>query len=259
VTLGGQETKIRPYPISIEWPPKALASQPPVELCRAKVFEKFGLPAHAKLAVGIERFDYTKGILDRLRAIDLLLSAHPEWKEKLVFAQIAAPTRTKLNSYSMLQDEVIALVEEINTRHGCGQYKPIRLLIRHHEPAEVFELFRAADLCIVSSLHDGMNLVAKEFIASRDDEIGVLILSSFTGASRELSEALIVNPFDAREMSNALNTALCMPGEEQRERMRLMRQQVREQNVYRWAGRMLVDAARIRQGRRILDLARRGS
>jgi trehalose 6-phosphate synthase len=259
VTLGGQETKIRPYPISIEWPPKALASQPSVEVCRTKVFERFSLPAYAKLAVGIERFDYTKGILDRLRAIDLLLSAHPEWREKLAFVQIAAPTRTKLNSYSMLQDEVIALVDEINVRHGSERYKPIRLLIRHHEPAEVFELFRAADLCIVSSLHDGMNLVAKEFIASRDDEMGVLILSSFTGASRELSEALIVNPFDAREMSNALNTALCMPGEEQRERMRLMRQQVREQNVYRWAGRMLVDAARIRQGRRILELAHRGS
>ncbi len=258
VTLGGQETKIRPYPISIEWPPKALESQAPVDVCRAEVFERFGLPAFAKLAVGIERFDYTKGILDRLRAIDLLLSAHPEWKGKLAFVQIAAPTRTKLNSYSMLQDEVIALVDEINARHGNEHYKPICLVIRHHEPAEVFELFRAADLCVVSSLHDGMNLVAKEFIASRDDESGVLVLSSFTGASRELSEALIVNPFDAREMSNALNTALCMPAEEQRERMRLMRQQVREQNVYRWAGRMLVDAARIRQGRRILDLARRG-
>lgn len=259
VMLSGQETKIRPYPISIEWPPKALESQAPVEACRAKVFERFGLPPDAKLAVGIERFDYTKGILDRLRAIDLLLSAHPEWKRKLTFVQVAAPTRTKLNSYSTLQEEVIAQVAEINTRHGSEQYKPICLLVRHHEPAAVFELFRAADLCIVSSLHDGMNLVAKEFIASRDDELGVLVLSSFTGASRELSEALIVNPFDAREMSNALNTALCMPGEEQRERMRLMRQQVREQNVYRWAGRMLVDAARIRQGHRILDLARRGA
>lgn len=257
VTLGGQETKIRPYPISIEWPPRALLNQPPVELCRANVFERFALPPDAKLAVGIERFDYTKGILDRLHAIDLLLSAHPEWKGKLAFVQIAAPTRTKLNSYSRLQDEVIALVDQINARHGEEHYLPIRLVIRHHEPAQVFELFRASDLCIVSSLHDGMNLVAKEFIASRDDELGVLVLSSFAGASRELSEALIVNPFDAREMSNALSTALCMSPDEQRERMRLMRQQVREQNVYRWAGRMLIDAARIRQSHRIRELANR--
>jgi trehalose 6-phosphate synthase len=119
----------------------------------------------------------------------------------------------------------------------------------------VFELFRAADLCLVSSLHDGMNLVAKEFVASRDDEEGVLILSTFAGASRELTEALIVNPYDAHSMAESLQTALLMPQQEQRERMRLMRQQVKEQNVYRWAGRMLVDAARIRQRQRILDLA----
>ena len=147
------------------------------------------------------------------------------------------------------------MAEEINDRHGGDGYRPIRLLIRHHEPTEVFELFRAADLCIVSSLHDGMNLVAKEFVAARDDDHGVLVLSSFTGASREMSEALIVNPYDGREMAEAFDEALRMPVQEQRERMRLMRQQVREQNVYRWAGRMLIDAARIRQRRRILELA----
>ena len=121
----------------------------------------------------------------------------------------------------------------------------------------MFELFRAADVCIVSSLHDGMNLVAKEFVASRDDEKGVLVLSSFTGASRELSEALIVNPYDTQGNAPALDTALRMPANEQQERMRLMRQQVREQNVYRWAGRMLIDAAAIRQRRRISTSAKR--
>jgi trehalose 6-phosphate synthase len=151
------------------------------------------------------------------------------------------------------------LAEDINRRHGDGVYQPIRLVIRHHEPSEVFELFRAADLCIVSSLHDGMNLVAKEFVAARDDDRGVLILSSFTGASRELSEALIVNPFDVGEMAQALDVALRMPGQEQRERMRLMRQQVREQNVYRWAARMMIDAARLRQGQRIRALAGKAS
>lgn len=257
VTLGGHESKIRPYPISIEWPPKAMRDQPPIEQCRARVRERLGLPSDAKLAVGIERFDYTKGILDRMNSIDLLLAANPHWKGRFTFVQVAAPSRSKLAAYSALQAEAVALANDINAQHGEGSYQPIRLLIRHHEPNEVFELFRAADVCVVSSLHDGMNLVAKEFVAARDDELGVLVLSSFTGASREMSEALIVNPYDGREMAQALDAALVMPEQEQRERMRLMRQQVREQNVYRWAGRMLVDAARIRQRQRILDLVGR--
>ena len=168
---------------------------------------------------------------------------------------MAAPTRSKLASYSTLQSEAVALAEDINSRHGDASWQPIVLLIRHHEAAEVFKLFRAADVCIVSSLHDGMNLVAKEFVAARDDEKGVLVLSSFTGASRELSEALIVNPYNTHEMSSALDIALRMPDNEQQERMRLMRQQVREWNVYRWAGRMLIDAAASRQRRRILDIS----
>lgn len=257
VTLAGQETMIRPYPISIEWPPKAMESQPPIETCRAQVRNRLGLTSETKLAVGIERFDYTKGILDRMRAIDTLLTTHPEWIGRFIFVQVAAPTRSKLLTYSTLQNDALALAQEINLRHGSETYEPIKLLIRHHEQVEVFELFRAADLCIVSSLHDGMNLVAKEFVASRDDDQGVLILSSFAGASREMSEALIVNPYDGQEMATALEQALCMPVEEQRERMRLMRQQVREQNVYRWAGRMLVDAARVRQKDRVLELSNR--
>lgn len=255
VTLNGEETLIRPYPISIEWPPKAMQTQEPVADCRRTVRERLGLAPDAKLAVGIERFDYTKGILDRMRAIDTLLTEYPHWREQFSFVQVAAPTRSKLASYSTLQQEAMELADEINHRHKVGDRLPIQLIVRHHEPEEVFELFRAADLCIVSSLHDGMNLVAKEFVASRDDEQGVLILSSFTGASREMSEALIVNPYDGGEMAHALDAALRMPAPEQRERMRLMRQQVREQNVYRWAGRMLVDAARLRQRRRILEIA----
>lgn len=255
VTLGGLDTKIRPYPISIAWPPKALAGQPSVFVCRAQVRARLGLPNEARLAVGIERFDYTKGILDRMRSIDCLLQTRPEWKGTLTFVQVAAPTRSKLATYNTLQTEAIRLAEEINLRHGDSQYQPIKLIIRHHEPHEVFELFRAADLCIVSSLHDGMNLVAKEFVAARDDDAGVLILSSFTGAARELSEALIVNPFDTGEMAQALDVALRMPQAQQRERMHLMRQQVREQNVYRWAARMMIDAARLRQGERIRDMA----
>lgn len=256
VTLDRHETMIRPYPISIEWPPKALVGQASIEVCRSVVRERFGLRADAKLGVGVERFDYTKGILERMRAIDLALSAYPDWSERFTFVQIAAPTRGKLSAYRALQDEAQALARDINERHGVGDYQPIRLIIRHHDAAQIFELFRAADVCIVSSLHDGMNLVAKEFVASRDDDEGVLILSSFAGASRELPEALIVNPYHIRKIATALDRALRMPRKEQRERMHVMRQQVREQNVYRWAGRLLIDAARVRQRRRIRELTR---
>jgi len=255
VTLNGHETWVRPYPISIAWPPKALENQPSVEKCRRRVREELGLAPDALLAVGIERFDYTKGIVDRMRAIDLLLDHHPEWRGRFSFVQVAAPTRSKLASYAALQQEAVATAEAINQRHGQPGYKPIHLIIRHHEPSEVFRLFRAAELCVVSSLHDGMNLVAKEFVAARDDEQGVLVLSSFTGASRELSEALLVNPYDGLQMAQAVDEALTMPASQQRERMRVMRRQVREQNVYRWAGRMLVDAAKIRQRERIIEMA----
>lgn len=253
VTFHGHETLVRPYPISIEWPPAALASQAPVNECREAVMQRFSLPADARIAVGIERFDYTKGILDRLRAVDDLMNRHPEWKGKLVFIQAAAPTRSKLDSYGSLQDEAARLVHEINARHGSEGFEPIRLVVRHHDPDEVYELFRAADVCVVSSLHDGMNLVAKEFVAARDDEQGVLILSSFAGASRELSEALIVNPYDTRGMSEALDRALRMSRPEQHDRMRLMRELVRQRNVYRWAAQMLLDAARLRRRERFVE------
>jgi len=255
VTAHGHETMVRAYPISIEWPPKALVGQPPIDACRRQVRNAHGIATDVKLAVGIERFDYTKGILDRMRAVDGLLTRDPSWNRRLVFLQVAAPTRSKLTSYSELQSDALALAEDINARHGDGSWQPVRLLIQHHETADVFKLFRAADVCIVSSLHDGMNLVAKEFVAARDDESGVLVLSSFTGASRELSQALIVNPYYTQEMSSAIDIALRMPLHEQQERMRLMRQQVRERNVYRWAGRMLIDAAASRQRRRIIDIS----
>ena len=247
VTFGGHETLIRPYPISIEWPPAALADQASVPECREAVKQRFSLPADARIAVGIERFDYTKGILDRIRAVDDLLNRRPEWKGKLVFIQAAAPTRSKLVAYSALQSDAERLAKEINTRHGKDDFQPIRLVVRHHDPGEVYELFRAADMCIVSSLHDGMNLVAKEFVAARDDEQGVLILSSFAGASQELNEALIVNPYDTHGMAEALDQALRMPAAEQADRIRLMRDQVRQRNVYRWAAQMLLDAARLRR------------
>jgi trehalose-6-phosphate synthase len=254
ITFGGLETLVRPYPISIEWPPAAMTGQKPVADCRAAVRQRLGLADHMRLGVGIERFDYTKGIIDRLRAVDAFLSSRPEWKNKFTFVQVAAPSRSKLATYSALQNDTAELVREINARHGSASYQPISLIVRHYEPHEIFELFRAADLCVVSSLHDGMNLVAKEFVAARDDEQGVLLLSTFAGASRELSEALIVNPFDVRSMVDAIEQALLMPETEQRERMKFMRDIVRLRNVYRWAGQMLLDAADLRKRKRIIRM-----
>ena len=209
--------------------------------------ERFGLRPDARIAVGIERFDYTKGIVDRMHAVETLLEKRPEWRGKFVFLQAAAPTRSKLESYSSLQTDAVRTAEAINAKYGDGDYQPIVLSIRHHEPDEVFEMFRASDICVVSSLHDGMNLVAKEFIAARDDEQGVLLLSSFAGASRELAEAVIVNPYDANGMADALGFALRMSPEAQRARMRAMRDLVRQRNVHLWAAQMLLDSARLRR------------
>jgi trehalose 6-phosphate synthase len=139
------------------------------------------------------------------------------------------------------------LAEDINTRYGSEQYRPIVLLLEQHDKEQLQDLYRAADLFVVSSLHDGMNLVAKEFVAARDDEKGVLVLSQFAGASRELTEALIVNPFDPDAMGDAFFQGLTMPESEIRDRMRWMRDTVRDNNVFRWAGTMLMDAARLRK------------
>jgi trehalose 6-phosphate synthase len=156
-----------------------------------------------------------------------------------------------LDEYRRFEAQVRAAADEINSRFGDGAYRPIRLLIEHHEHESVQRHYRACDVCMVTSLHDGMNLVAKEFVAARDDERGVLVLSQFAGASRELLESLIVNPYHVEQVAEILHRALSMPESEQRERMRSLRQAVREFNVYRWAGRMLLDAARLRRRERI--------
>ncbi len=257
VSVGGSATLVRPYPISIEWPPAPLKNQKTVADCRSAVRERVGLNSEMSLGVGVERLDYTKGIVDRLRAVDAFLSAHPEWVGRFAFLQVAAPTRSKLATYQKLQEETVAVADEINKRHCMSGYKPIHLVIKHYEPDEVYEAYRAADICIVSSLHDGMNLVAKEFVAARDDEVGVLILSAYAGASHELSEALIVNPYDVRGISDSIEQGLRMSAEEQRGRMRLMREHLRTHNVYRWAGRMLLEAAHLRKRQRVRDFAPR--
>jgi trehalose 6-phosphate synthase len=179
-------------------------------------------------------------------AVERLLELQPEWIGRFSFVQIAAPSRSTIPQYQDFEVQVRNMATRINSRFSAGGYPPIILKVEHHEPHAVYEYYRGANLCYVSSLHDGMNLVSKEFIASRDDEQGVLVLSQFTGAAREIPEALIVNPYDIDEAAMALQVALTMPAKEQRDRMRLMRSLVKEFNVYRWAGRMLMDAAGMR-------------
>src|SRR5687767_14913720 len=257
----GAPTEVRRYPISIEWPPAQLAGQPSVQQCRAAIRAELGLGAEVRLAVGVDRLDYTKGILERFAAVERLLELEPQWIGRFALLQIAAPSRSSIEEYQSLDARVRAVAARINERFGTQGHVPIVLRIEHHDADRVYTVYRAADLCCVTSLHDGMNLVAKEFVAARDDERGVLILSQFTGAARELTEALIVNPYDTEQCAGALRVALSMPREEQQQRMRSMRSQIQEFNVYRWAGRMLLDAARMRNrkhvdGAKVIDLRR---
>ncbi len=251
VVLHGRESLVRAYPISIEWPNRWAAGAPPVGACRQEVLAELGLGPDALLGVGVDRLDYTKGIEERLLAVERLLDRFPQFRGRFTFAQLAAPSRTLIAEYRELGERIEALARRINSRLAIGSWRPIVLLRGHHEPPAIFRFMRAADVCYVSSLHDGMNLVAKEFVAARDDERGVLVLSRFTGAARELTEALLVNPYDLEEASTALATALSMPDAEQEARMRAMRAFVQDLNVYRWAGRMLADAARLRQRDRV--------
>ena len=242
----GRSTLVRPYPISLEWPSRLAAGAPPAAECRTAVLAELGLAPGTLLGVGVDRLDYTKGIEERLLAVERLLERFPALRGRLTFVQLAAPSRTIIEQYRQLNERVEQIAARVNERFGRDGYRPVVLRLAHHEPETVFRYYRAADLCYVSSLHDGMNLVAKEFVAAREDERGVLVLSQFTGAARELTEALIVNPYDLDEASSALAAALEMSPAEQRDRMRSMRAFIAEFNVYRWAGRMLADAARLR-------------
>ncbi len=259
--------RARDYPVSIAWPtPAEAGSLPPVHQCKADAAARWRLPAGGKLIVGIDRFDYTKGLIERLRAVEQLLLAQPQWQGRLRFVQVAAPTRTALRDYAGFREQVVDEVMRINAlfaNKGAGQGAgqgagdvtgdsagPIVLLNRHHDRAAVNALYRAADLCLVTSLHDGMNLVCKEFVAARDDEQGVLVLSQFAGAAHELSASLIVNPYHTAEVARAIHQGLSMPAEEQRRRMRLLRATVQTRNVHRWAASMLLDVAALRAATR---------
>jgi trehalose 6-phosphate synthase len=236
---------VRPFPISIDFAEHSVMAQSPeVEAAMALWRKRLGKAAEL-LGVGIERLDYTKGIPHRLRAVDDLLERYPEMRRKFVFLQVAAPSRTHIPEYQRVEDEVEGLVESINFRWKERGWRPIIFIKEHHGPVDMMALHRLARLCVVSSLHDGMNLVAKEFIASRGDNDGVLILSEFTGSADELTDALQVNPFAVHELADAMYLAATMPPEERARRMSRMREHVQRYNVYRWGGKVLSELLKL--------------
>lgn len=244
VTSGGRHCRVRPHPISVDPELSTTYLGDDWEQRATALRERHGLGDRPVL-VGVDRVDYTKGIPERLAAVNRLLVRHPEWKGRFHFVQVGAPSRTDLSEYRDLNTRIAELTDTINQEHGTPDWKPIVFINEHHGPEQVTLLYRMAAGCVVSCLHDGMNLVAKEFVASRSDEAGVLVLSQFTGASRELTDAVLVNPFDVNELADGLLSALTMPAEEQRRRMRKMRKQVEDNNIYRWAGMLLSDVAKL--------------
>ena len=238
----------RSTPPSPPSPPSALAALH-VDVCRRAAFARWGLAGDGKLVIGVDRFDYTKGLLERVRAIEHLLLTQPHWQTRLRFVQVAAPTRSSLPHYARFRAQVVAEVTRINARFAPIGTAPIVLIEQAQDRTAVDALYRAADVCLVLSLHDGMNLVSKEFVAARDDGHGVLVLSQFAGAAHELTDALIVNPYDAAEVARAIDLGLSMPIAEQRRRMAALRHTVRNANVHRWAARVLLDADRTRAAR----------
>jgi trehalose 6-phosphate synthase len=244
----GQTTWVKPFPISIDFTgdaPISNGSKSAMSDSRESLLLKYDIQAQL-MGVGVDRLDYTKGILERFRAVESFLDSNPKYIGKFTFVELAAPSRTAIPRYSEFVAEVEREAERINTRLRTKNWQPILLLIKHHSHKEIMPFYKLADLCLVTSLHDGMNLVAKEFIMSRDDGQGVLILSQFTGAARELTDALIVNPYDIVQTAEAIKMAVEMPADEQNERMKAMRDDLKERNIFKWASDIVGELARLR-------------
>jgi trehalose-6-phosphate synthase len=247
VKRSGHVTFVRPFPISVDFveSQRGSASEASPYVLRADLLSKLAIKANF-LGVGVDRVDYTKGLLERLRGVERFLEKYPAYNGKFTFVQIGAPSRTEIQRYHDFSQELEAEAARINARLQTADWKPIALLTRHHSHEEILPYYRAADLCMVTSLHDGMNLVAKEFIAAREDEEGALILSQFTGAARELRDAIIVNPYDVEQLAEGIRVALEMDTEERQARMKLMRTYIKDHNVYRWAGNLITELSEIR-------------
>ena len=247
VERGGQTTLVKPFPISIAFPGQSSSStaSKAAKSTKESLLKDLGVKGK-HLGVGVDRIDYTKGILERFKAIERFLEKYPAYQGEFTFVELGAPSRTSIKEYHDLMAAVEVEVDRINWRFKTKEWQPIVFLKKHHSHEEIRPFYETADLCLVTSLHDGMNLVAKEYISARDDESGVLILSQFTGASKELRDALIVNPYDIEEISEAIRTALEMDPAKQKARMRGMRETLKNRNIYYWAADLITALARVR-------------
>jgi trehalose 6-phosphate synthase len=251
VNRGGHNTVVRPFPISVDFKEDPLfhangsGESELLRQERCRLQTQLGVQADY-LGIGVDRLDYTKGIPERFRGVERFLERYPSYIGRFTFVQVGAPSRTHIGRYQDLIHEVEGEADRINHRFETKHWKPIVFLKRHHNHEEIEPFYRVSDLCLVTSLHDGMNLVAKEYVASRNDEGGALILSLFTGASRELLDALIVNPYDTEQLAEAIHYALDMDPRQRRERMRRMRRVVKQHNIYRWAANLIGAVSEIR-------------
>ncbi len=242
----GKETFVRPFPISVD----GYLNQSSQNLDLAKEIDRIKKEFELEgkiVAIGVDRIDYTKGLLERMLAVDRFIEKNPQYKNKFVFIQLAAPSRTHIKHYHDLMNEIDELVEKKNWKYSEGNWRPIIYLKKHFSPEEIMPYYALADICIVSSLHDGMNLVAKEYVASKTNLNGILILSRFTGAARELIDSVLINPYAIEEFSDAIKSAVEMPLEEKKKRMQNMRKIVSENNVYRWAGSIITELTALKK------------
>ena len=245
ITIGESKTEVRPFPISVDFEQisrKAQELEVKEEIERLKRELSLG---DKLIGVSIDRLDYIKGIPRRLMAIDHFFEKYPEYKGKMVFTQVTVPSRMDIPSYKKLGESIRALEERINLKYVMGNWKPIVTMIGPLPATTIVALMSMANLCIVSSLHDGMNLVAKEFVASRHDNDGVLLLSRFAGAAGELGDALLINPYTVDQLAAAIEKALVMPRIERYKRMRRKRRLVKENNIYKWAADIISASAEL--------------
>ncbi|MFQ5681068.1 MAG: trehalose-6-phosphate synthase [Candidatus Omnitrophota bacterium] len=239
VTHSRRKTWVKPYPISVDFERiNKISQSDQIAAIRKDLIDEYGLEGY-RVILGIDRIDYTKGIPERLLALDRLLEKHPGLKGRIVFLQMAQISRIHILKYKQINDEINSLVEDINWKHSTDSWRPIILVRRHLSFEEVLAFYGLGDVCIVSSLHDGMNLVAKEFVSARADKKAMLVLSQFTGAARELTDAILVSPYDREQFSDGIAQALNLSDKERRRRMSRMRQVVQQNNLYRWAGKIV--------------------
>jgi len=239
VTRGTHTTIVRPYPISVDYSGISQLAQSKEVDGLAEAFKEEYELSGKKVLLSVDRIDYTKGIPERLSAIDRFLDKYPEFKEKFIFLQMGQMTRILLDKYKKLNDRINALVADINWKHYKDGWEPIAFIRRQLSLKELLALYKLGDICIVSSIHDGMNLVAKEFVSAKTNERGVLMLSQFTGAARELPDAVLMNPYDVEQFSESIYQAFSLSEEDEKKRMSKMRSALSDSNIYRWAGKIL--------------------